>query len=88
MSVNLGRRVMLWSRPYPCWPSIWGGHDEWCNPSVCLTVWPLGTVIVFWRPTLRTRADGPCDDCKARARVDGCCEWCQSRPCHCELLAS
>lgn len=29
------------------------GADEWCCPSVCLVVPPLGCLVLFWTPTVR-----------------------------------
>lgn len=60
--VSLGRRLMWWapwaaSKPWRLW--VWHGTDEWCNPSACLDVPFLGTLIVFWKP-LRTM---PCPEC-------------------------
>jgi hypothetical protein len=87
--LNLGRRVQLRSRrgTSRMWPHInVKGADENCNRAFVLVLWPLGTLTVWWEPTFRTDADGPCETCRAGFRADGVCEWCGSRPCGCDVL--
>lgn len=47
------------------WPTISRGADENCNRAVTLTLWPLGSLDVWWETRWRTDADGMCDDCLA-----------------------
>ena len=55
---------MLWWPPWRTrWfdrPRIWEGADEWCNPSVCLTLPVAGTFILFWKRPWR---EMPCPEC-------------------------
>jgi hypothetical protein len=60
--VSIGRRIMWWA-PWGLtrwWlPKIWQGGNEWCVPSICFTVPPLGCLIVFYGPWRTV----PCDEC-------------------------
>ena len=59
--LNIGR--FMWWAPWSLttwWlPRIWTGGNEWCEPSICFTVPPLGAFIFFYGPK-RTM---PCDEC-------------------------
>jgi hypothetical protein len=70
--VTIGWRIMWWPpRGLTRWwlPKIWTGSNEWCEPSVCFTVPPLGCLIIFHGPK-RTM---PCDECWADMQ-----DWCRA----------
>ena len=62
----LGPRIRLNSPKSltPMWPRIYRGGDEHCNDTLCLHLWPLGGIDVWWRWKQRTEADGACDRCR------------------------
>lgn len=64
-SVWLGPRVRLrsgWALT-PMWPHIYRSGDEFCNDVICLHLWPLFGVDVWWRWRQRSEADGLCEAC-------------------------
>lgn len=74
------RHVLVWppylSLPRP--PVVLPCRDECCNPTLLVSVWPLGTVVLWWHPGWRS---DPCARCRARAVRAGMCAWCQAHPC-------
>jgi hypothetical protein len=48
----------------PMLPRIYRGGDEYCNPTICLHLWPIGGVDVWWRGKRRGPQDGPCEECE------------------------
>lgn len=70
-SIWLGPRVRVSSGKAltPMSPRIYRGSDEYCNDTICLHLWPLGGVAVWWRWRQRTEADGMCDQCRDECKV-------------------
>lgn len=47
----------------PMWPFVKVNHDEWCNPVLCIHLWPLGGLDTWFSRKLRTEEDGMCQEC-------------------------